>query len=91
MVDKTMTGKMKRAWRWSSKGLFASIAPNKATKRDHSGLQTQDGPADLHPTIEMSLDGCSTEYSQQRSSVAARMRRNGSKLLSIVGIQRGDE
>jgi len=91
MANTTMPGKLKRKWRWSSKSPFASVAPNKTAKRDHSVLHTQDGAADLNFTTDMSLDGCSTEDSQQRSGVAARMRRNGSKLLSIVGIQRGDE
>lgn len=86
-----MTGQTKRKWRWSSKSLFASIAPNKAVKLEHSVLRTQDGAADQIPTIDMSLDGCNTRDGQQRPNVAARMRRNGSKLLSAVGIQRGNE
>lgn len=90
VVNIKMTGTTKRKWRWSSKSLFASIAPNKAVKLDHSVFHTQDGAADLKFTNDMSLDGCSTEDSH-RSGVAARMRRNGSKLLSVVGIQRGDE
>lgn len=91
VTNTTMPGKTKRKWRWSSKSLFTSVAPNKAAKRDNSVLHTQDGAADLNFTMDMSLDGCSTEDSQQRSGVAARMRRNGSKLLSFVGIQRGEE
>lgn len=86
----TMAGKTKRKWRWSSKSLFASTASKKAVKLDHSMLDNHDGVAEYNVTKEVSVDGCSTEDFEHRSGVAAKMRRNGSKLLSVVGIQRGN-
>lgn len=86
----TMAGKTKRKWRWSSKSLFAPTVSQKAVKLDHSMLDNHDGVAEYNVTKEFSMDGCSTEDFEHRSGVAAKMRRNGSKLLSIVGIQRGN-
>lgn len=83
-----MKGDTKRKWRWSSKGLIASSQPNKVLIVDQSMLDTHDGTADRFAINEMSLDGCSMEDGYEHSGMAARMRRHGSRLLSIVGLQR---
>lgn len=78
----------KRKWRWSSKSLFASSQPKKVLVVNQSILDNQDSAADQFAVHEMSLDGCSTEDGHERSGVAARIRRHGSRFLSIVGLQR---
>lgn len=83
-----MKGDTKRKWRWSSKGLFASNQPKKVLVVDQSMLDTHDGAADRFDVNEISLDGCSMEDGHERWGVAARMRRHGSRILSIVGLQR---
>ena len=67
---------------------MASIQPNKVLVVDQSMLDTHDGAIDGFAVNEMSLDGCSMEDGHERSGLAARMRRHGSKILSIVGLQR---
>lgn len=85
-----MKGDTKRKWRWSSKSLFASNQPNKVLVIDPLMVDTHVGPTDRFAVNEMSLDGCSMEDGHERSGVAARMRRHGSRLLSIVGLQSSD-
>ena len=80
-------GNAKRKWRWSSKGLLGSKAPSKVIILDHVPLHMHDGAGDQF-ALDMSLDGCETEDGNPRTGVAAKMRRNGSRLLSIVGWQR---
>ena len=77
----------KRKWRWSSKSLFGSRASNKVIVLEHASLHTLPDPRE-HNAVHMSLDGCSAEDVRYMMSVGAKMRRNGSKLLSIVGLQR---
>ena len=83
-----MKGDTKRKWRWSSKSLVTSSQPNKVLVVDQSMLDTHGGADDRFAVTEMSLDGCSMEDGHERSGLAARMRRHGSKILSIVGLQR---
>ena len=78
----------KRKWRWSSKSLIASSQPNKVHVVDRSMPDTHDDAADRSVVTEMSLDGCSMDDGHERSGMVARMRRHGSRLLSIVGLQR---
>ena len=85
-----LIGKMvntKRKWRWSSKSLFGSKASSKVIILEHASLNT---PSDAreHSAVHMSLDGCSAEDVRHMMGVGARVRRNGSKLLSIVGLRR---
>ena len=77
----------KRKWRWSSKSLFGSKASNKVIILEHASLNTLADARELS-AIHMSLDGCSAEDVRHMMGVGAKMRRNGSKLLSIVGLQR---
>jgi len=90
VVSRAMPAKTKRKWRWSSKSLFASGAPNKILKIEHPIISTQDGTTDQRLPDDASLEGYGLGDSQSRIGVAARMRRSGSKLLSIVGLQRND-
>ena len=83
-----MKGDTKRKWRWSSKSAIASSQPSKVVVVDRPMLDTHDGAADQVRVNEMSLDGCSMEDGHERSGMAARMRRHGSRFLSIVGLQR---
>ena len=86
-----MTAKSKRKWRWNSRSLFTSASPNKTVKLDHTIIDTQDGTTDYHYSQDMLLDGHGSEQSQLRTGMAARLRRNGSKLLSLVGLQRNGD
>ena len=83
-----MEGDTKRKWRWSSKSAIASSRPSKVVVVDRSMLDTHDAAADRVGVTEISLDGCSMEDGHERSGMAARMRRHGSRFLSIVGLQR---
>ena len=83
-----MKGDTKRKWRWSSKSLIATSQPNKVLVIDQSTLDFHDGAADRFAANEISLDGCSMEDVRERMGMAARMRRHGSRFLSIVGLQR---
>lgn len=82
-----MTGNNKRKWSWDSRSVFASKGPSKVAEIDRTILDAQDATSRLAPS-DMSLDGCSTKDVHQRAGLTARMRRNGSKFLSIVGFQR---
>ncbi|KAL6714652.1 hypothetical protein ACLMJK_008077 [Lecanora helva] len=86
-----MAGNPKRKWRWSSRSLLASIAPNKAYKIQDPVIDTQDGAMDQRCTNSGSLDERSWDYSHNQTGVAARMRRSGSKFLHRVGLQRNGE
>lgn len=83
-----MKGYTKRKWRWSSKSVVASGQPSKVLVLDQSMLDIHDEAADRFVVNEISLDGCSVEDGRERSRMAARMRRHGSRFLSIVGLQR---
>ena len=83
-TPKRMTGTTKRRWRWSSKSLLDPSASSKVRVIDHPDIGTQDGGTDAASTNRSSLGICSLA----KPAVAARMRRNKSKLLSIVGLQR---
>ena len=83
-----MKGYTKRKWRWSSKSAVASNQPSKVLVVDQSMLETHEDAADRFAVNELSLDGCSVEDGRERSGMAARMRRHGSRFLSIVGLQR---
>ena len=83
-----MKHETKRKWRWSSKSLFSSSQPKKVLVVNQSMLDNQASAADGFIVNEMSLDGCSTEDGHERSGMAARIRRHGSRFLSIVGLQR---
>ena len=78
----------KRKWRWSSKSVVASGQPNKVLVVGQSIPYTKHSVADRTAVNEMSLDGCSMEDACERLGLAARMRRHGSRFLSIVGLQR---
>lgn len=80
-----MKGDIKRKWRWSSKSLVASNHPNKVLVVDQSMLDTHDSAADRFAVKEMSFD---MEDDHERLGMAARMRRHGSRFISIVGLQR---
>ena len=84
----SMKDDTKRKWRWSSKSLFASSQPKKKLVVNQSMLDNQDSAPDRFAFNEMSLDSCSTEDGHERSGMAARIRRHGSRFLSIVGLQR---
>lgn len=83
-----MKGDTKRKWHWSSRSLIASSQPKKVLVVDQSMLDKHDGAADRFAINETSLDGCSMEDGDERSGMAERMRRHGSRFLSIVGLQR---
>ena len=83
-----MQGDSKRKWRWSSKSLHASCQPNKVFVIDQSMPNTHNGTTNRFAVNEVSLDGCSMDDARERSGLAARMRRHGSRFLSIVGLQR---
>lgn len=83
-----MKHETKRKWRWSSKSPFSSSQPKKRLVVNQSMVDNQDSAPDGFIVNEMSLDGCSTEDGHERSGMAARIRRHGSRFLSIVGLQR---
>ena len=72
----------KRKWRWGSKTLFAPKA-SKIIVFERSTTAAQDRVVDQ---VAVSLDGCSAEDADRASTIAAKVRRNGSKILSIAGI-----
>ena len=88
MKTANMKGDTKRKWRWSSKSAFASSQPSKVLVVDQPMNTFHDGAADRFAVNEMSLDAYSMEDDRERSGLAGRMRRRGSKFLSIVGLQR---
>lgn len=51
---------------------------------------TQTGAFVPSAVNNISLDGCSAKGGHERKGVAERVRRNGSRLLSIVGFQRNN-
>ena len=83
-----MKADTKRRWRWSSKSVVAFSQPSKVLVVDQLMITSNDGAADRFAVNELSLDACSMEDGRDRSGMAARMRRHGSKFLSIVGLQR---
>ena len=88
MKTASMKGDTKRKWRWSSKSAFASSQPSKVLVVDQPINTSHDAAADRFAVNEMSLDAYSIEDGRERSGMAGRMRRHGSKFLSIVGLQR---
>lgn len=74
---------MKRKWRWGSKSLFGSKAPHKTTPTDR---------LEREASVEQRLSGISFDSSvddgQTKAPVAARKRRSGSKILSLIGLQK---
>ena len=88
MKTASMKGDTKRKWRWSSKSAFASSQPSKVLVVDQPLNNSHDGAADGFAVNGMSLDACSIEDGRERLGMAARMRRHGSKFLSVVGLQR---
>ena len=83
-----MKGDTKRTWRWSSKSFIATGQANKVLFVQQTMPDAYDGAADRLAVNEMSLDGFSMEESHEPSGAAARMRRHGSRFLSIMGLQR---
>lgn len=83
-----MKSDTKRKWRLSSKSLVVSGQPSKVFVVDQPLLDIYDGATDRIAANEISLDGCSMEDGHERSRMAARIRRHGSRFLSIVGFQR---
>ena len=84
----SMDSDTKRKWRWSSNSLVASGQPTKVLVVDRSMLSPYSFAADQIAVHGLSLDGCSMEEAHERPGLAARMRRHGSRFLSIVGFQR---
>ena len=82
-----MTDNTKRKWRWSSRSLFGhnSSTTNKALYS--STIRTQDGTTDVDFANDVSFDDCSADGRYCKPGVTAKMRRSGSKLLSMVGLQ----
>jgi len=80
---------MKRKWRWSSKSLFVSRAPSKVVVIEQSTQGDPTYPTPLPDIVhgDTSLDGAAAEDSHGRSKLD-KMRRSGSKFLSMVGLQR---
>ena len=70
----------KRKNRWSSKGILRAVTGNKKL--------IVGGHSVSEDTAVVTLDRCSTEDSHTSTTTVARMRRNGSKILSLVGLQR---
>lgn len=83
-----MTSYGKRKWRWGSKSIFGSRAPNKVVITEHSIASHQKGSTDQRAANDTSPDGCDIEDERQRSRVKVKLRRNGSKFLSIVSLKR---
>ena len=83
----SMTVNAKRKWRWSSKSVFVP-RPTKVTVIEESTPDSPEGVGNQPVVFDISMDGCSTENGQDKSKLAAKMRRNGSRFLSIVGFSR---
>ena len=80
-----MLRSQKRKSRWSSKSLFGFKAANKIVVVERLTDGNEDGRPDANAVLNMSLDGCSTEDGHLRITAAEKFRRNGSKVLSILG------
>ncbi|KAL9123742.1 MAG: hypothetical protein Q9217_006858 [Psora testacea] len=85
-----MPEKAKRKWNLGSKSLFGSRVPNKVVvvedaSQDHLSLDVAQ-----HEAVNVSLSDVSAEGIGGRCRMT-RMRKGGSKFLSIVGLQRNSE
>ena len=70
----------KRKNRWSSKGILRAVTGNKKLVVEGNGVSEDNAV--------VTLNRCSTEDSNTSTTTVARIRRNGSKVLSLVGLQR---
>ncbi|KAA6413009.1 MAG: AGC NDR NDR kinase [Lasallia pustulata] len=77
----------KRKSRWSSKGLFGSKAAKKIGVFERLKDGDDDGRPKPNGVVTMSLDGCSIDDGPPANAAAARFRRSGSKVLSILGLR----
>ena len=77
----------KRKSRWSSKGLFGSKAAKKIHVFERLKDGDEDGRSKHNGVVTMSLDGCSIDDGPPINAAAARFRRSGSKVLSILGLR----
>lgn len=82
-----MLRSQKRKSRWSSKGLFGSKAAKKLGVFERPNDGQESARSKHNALIDMSLDGCSIEDAPPKNTTAARFRRNGSKVLSILGLK----
>ena len=87
LQSRSMLRSQKRKSRWSSKGLFGSKAAKKLAAFERSKDDQEDGRSKQDGVINMSLDGCSIDDGPSKNAAAARFRRNGSKVLSILGLR----
>lgn len=77
----------KRKSRWSSKGLFGSKAAKKLGVFERPHDVQEHARSKHNGVIDMSLDGCSIGDGTPKNTTAAKFRRNGSKVLSILGLR----
>lgn len=82
-----MLRSQKRKSRWGSKGLFGSKPAKKLGVFERSNDGQEDARSKHNVIINMSLDGGSIEDGPPKDTAAARFRRNGSKVLSILGLR----
>lgn len=82
-----MLRSQKRKSRWSSKGLFGSKAVKKLGVFERPNDGQEHTRSKHNGAIDMSLDGCSIDDVPPKITTAARFRRNGSKVLSILGLK----
>ncbi len=77
-----LTGQKRKA-RWSSNSIFHGRNPSKVVVIDHSSSSIRDSGA-IHPLT----DDTGVERSSSQGSVSFRLRRGGSKLLSIFHLKK---
>lgn len=82
-----MLRSQKRKSRWGSKGLFGSKAAKKLGVFERSKDGQEDEISRRDGVVSTSLDGCSIEDNPPKNAAAARFRRNGSKVLSLLGLR----
>ena len=82
-----MPSNAKRKWNLDSKTFFGSRGSNKVLVVEDTSPENLCEAFVHQKAVDVSLSNVSTEESEGRSRMA-RIRRSGSKFLSIVGLQR---
>ncbi len=76
-----MLSNSKRKSRWSSKGFFGSKNPNKVVVIERSSSNNRNDGGDFSP-------GSSSNDRVEKTGFRSRIRRSGSKVLSLLGLSR---
>lgn len=79
-----MKANQKRKGQWSSRVFFQRKAAGKVQVTEQLLNQPSNEPKRGSTVVNTSMDGCSIDNPRAMSNTAAKLRRTGSKLLSIV-------